>query len=279
MKQTSIFLIVILYLGIVTVSISAMEVEARGIRILPGQWRPHYPFEQIAWVSPPWASHDYIWMDFPEAIFTESGLLYLSHVNPTFPVMFPDLPKAQWQQIPKGLAFERTLPNGIRFGGSLKVGADSNSVALELYIYNGSDKPLKDIKLQTCAYLRAIKEFGAFREDNKFIHLPESGWQSFDKARALTREKGTFRMGWRRGPAIADLPVIVTIAKRRQRLVAFTWYDDTYSLVQNPGHPCMHADPHFPDIRPGAKKTIKGELIFFEGSLEEFDKWFDRRYN
>ncbi len=35
------------------------EIHAKGIRILPGQWRPHYPFEQIAWVSPPWPSQDF----------------------------------------------------------------------------------------------------------------------------------------------------------------------------------------------------------------------------
>lgn len=30
--------------------------HAKGIRIFPGQWRPHYPFEHIAWVSPAWPS-------------------------------------------------------------------------------------------------------------------------------------------------------------------------------------------------------------------------------
>ena len=65
------------------------ENHMKGIRILPGHWRPHYPFEQIAWVSPPWPSQDYIWMDFPEAIFTSIGLIFLSHVNPPFPVVFP----------------------------------------------------------------------------------------------------------------------------------------------------------------------------------------------
>jgi len=65
------------------------EAYATGIRILPGQWRPHYPFEQIAWVSPPWPSHDYVWLDFPEAIFSDTELLYLSHVNPQFPDLSP----------------------------------------------------------------------------------------------------------------------------------------------------------------------------------------------
>ena len=71
--------------------------HAKGIRILPGKWRPHYPWEHIAWVSPSWPSQDYIWLDFPEAIFTQQGLLYLSHVNPQVQaVMFPDPPPVAW---------------------------------------------------------------------------------------------------------------------------------------------------------------------------------------
>ena len=68
------------------------ETQATGLRILPGQWRPHYPWEHIAWVSPPWASQDYVWLDFPEAICSSLGFLYLSHVNPPIPTIFKDLP-------------------------------------------------------------------------------------------------------------------------------------------------------------------------------------------
>jgi hypothetical protein len=44
------------------------ETHAKGIRILPGQWRPHYTFEHTAWISPSWPSQDYIWLDYPEAV-------------------------------------------------------------------------------------------------------------------------------------------------------------------------------------------------------------------
>ena len=92
------------------------ETEVEGIRILPGQWRPHYPFEQIIWISPPWPSQDYIWLDFPEAIFADSGLHYLSHVNPAVPALFHDLPKVPWKTGNDGLSFERVLPNAVKFG-------------------------------------------------------------------------------------------------------------------------------------------------------------------
>ena len=93
------------------------EIHAKGIRIVPGQWRPHCPYEQIAWVSPPWPSQDYVWLDFPEAVFTTTGLHYLSHVNPAVPSLFHDLPRVPWQNEEGGISFKRTLPNDARFGG------------------------------------------------------------------------------------------------------------------------------------------------------------------
>ena len=254
------------------------ETEAKGIRILPGQWRPHYPFEQIAWISPPWPSQDYIWLDFPEAIFTDIGLLFLSHVNPDFPVCFPDLPAIPWQQAPGSLSFERTLPNGVEFGGSI-LADDSAIVSLKLYLNNGSETPLRNIRLQTCACLRGIKEFADFTATNKFIRTPNGDWPTYELALALP-EGGTYPLGFRgEGPVIADLPVMVTQSNEAERLVAMTWYGSTISLVSNPDRPCMHADPGFPDLEPGQRAEIQGELIFFEGDLTQFEPWFRERYS
>ena len=254
----------------------AYERHVKGIRILPGQWRPHYPFEQIAWISPPWPSQDYLWLDFPEAIFTDSGLIYLSHVNPDFPVLFPNLPRVSWQSDNDGLLFVRLLPNGVKFGGSLTPGSES-TVALELFLENGAQEPLTGIRLQTCAYLRAIKEFADFTVTNKFVHVAEAGWIDFEQAR-LAPATGQYRLGFRgEGPAIADLPVFVTVSNMAQHLVAMTWYESSASIMSNPKHPCMHVDPIFPDIAPNQCKSIRGNLFFFEGSVEQFETWFKQR--
>jgi hypothetical protein len=186
------------------------ETHAKGIRILPGQWRPHYRFEQIAWVSPPWPSQDYIYLDFPEAICSSLGFLYLSHVNPPIPTIFKDLPAVPWQSADNRLSFERRLPNDVVFGGSLAT-------------------------------------------------------------------NGRYRLGWRGGPEITDLPVLVTVSEQESRLVGMTWHEHTLSLIGNPHHPCMHADPFFPDLQPGEKAGIQGELLFFEGSLACFETWFRQR--
>jgi hypothetical protein len=73
-------------------------------------------------------------LDFPEAIFTSQGLLYLSHVNPRIPSVFSDLPRVPWRETKDGVVFERTLPNGVAFGGRVKKETDS-AVALEIHIH------------------------------------------------------------------------------------------------------------------------------------------------
>lgn len=245
------------------------ENHARGIRILPGQWRPHYPWEHIAWVSPPWPSQDYLWLDFPEAIFINRDLIFLSHINPSFPAFTGNLPAMAWRKTENGITFERELPSGVRFGSSVTRQSET-IVALKIRLHNGSKEPLHRISLQTCAYLRAIREFAAFTNSNKYIHLPQGGWTS--GASSLPKE-GTqpYRVGWRHsGAPIADLPVMVTLSSAAQRLVAMTWHTDTLSLVANPMHPCFHADPKFKDLEPGESAAIHGHLIFFEGHLEDF---------
>lgn len=248
------------------------ETQAKGIRILPGHWRPHYPWEHIAWISPSWPSQDYLWFDFPEAIFSSQGLLFLSHINPPIPTVYASLPAAPWDVQADGISFERVLPSGISFGGSLKKSAET-VVDLELHIDNGSKEPLNDIELQTCAFLRGIKEFGDYTRENKFIHTPEQGWISMEAARALP-QGGTqpYRVGWRsRGNPVSDVPMIITQSNVGDRFFALTWRESTLSMVSNPNHPCAHADPKFPNLPPGARASIAGKLVFFEGKLADFD--------
>jgi hypothetical protein len=258
----------------------APSLPSRGIALLPGQWRPDNVFEHVAWVRTPWsepALPDFVFLDFPEAIFCNLGLLYLGHRNPRFPAVYGDLPRVPWKKERGKLYYDRVLPNGVEFGGRLgKV--DPSIVSLEIYIENGSDGELTDIKLQTCALLKHTKAFSRDTADNKFVHTPAGGWEPFNQARRAKDEQGRFRLGWRAGPAAADLPVMVTVSDRSDRLIALTWYDAAYSLICNPAHPCMHADPALADIPRGMRETIHGELIFFDGTLEQFTDWFVRRY-
>ena len=242
---------------------------ATGIRIHPGHWRPHYPWEQIAWISPAWPCQEYMWLDFPEAIFSNEGLLFLSHENPKFPALFRNLPPISWSAVPRGIAFDRELPNGVRFGG-IVVRASDTTVDLELHLWNGSARKLTDLNLQTCCYLHSVMELSDLTSDNKYVHAPE-GWITLAEALNRKEGRGKYLVGWRAGPAVADQPVIVTRSNQADRYVAMTWYDDTLSLISNKRFPCMHADPRFRDLGPGESASIRGKLIFFQGKLDDFD--------
>ena len=243
--------------------------EARGIRIFPGEWRPHYPWEQIAWISPAWPCQDYMWLDFPEVIFSNVGLLFSSHDHPSFPTAFHNLTASRWSSIPGGIAFDRELPNGVRFGGSVTL-ATETSVDLELHLWNGSSRRLTGLDLQTCCYLRAVAELADPTTDNMYVHAPE-GWITLTEALRRKEGRGKYLIGWRSGPPLADQPVIVTKSNQADEYVAMTWYENTLSLISNSRFPCMHADPHFKDLDPGESTSIHGKLIFFNGKLGDFD--------
>ena len=249
------------------------ETCAKGIRILPGQWRPHYPWEHIAWVSPPWPSQDYLWLDLPEAIFCEEQLFYLSHTNPRHPSLFPDLPQLRWQKTNTGIAYERILPNDVRFGASVEQ-HHPNEVSLKLYLFNGGNQTLTHIRLQICVFLRAIKEFAPHDLCNKSVHRAD-GWVRLDEVPG-ENGNGYHDIG-ASGPGVADQPVITTMSSNEERLVAFTWGKHTNCLWSNPVHPCMHADPCISRIEPGQQQDLNGALIFFKGSIDAFGRHFAQR--
>ena len=230
--------------------------------ILPGQWRPQCRWEHIAWISPPWPSQYYLWLDLPETVICEAGNFYLSHINLRYTPSFPDLPKVPWSITPEGISFKRELPNGVAFGVTIEK-RDDITVSLRLDIHNGSDVALRNIRTQTCSYLRGLKEFSECTTANKYVRQDGLGWTEI-------------QAGCDYHDGETALPVIATRSSESNRLAAMTWFEHTGRLWSNPAHPCMHADPCFPDLEPGDQREIEGALIFFEGTLEEFEEWFKK---
>ena len=83
-------------------------------------------------------------------------------------------------------------------------------------------------------------------------------------------EGAALGVGLARRPGVADWPIMIMKAKAADRWFGMTWYADTLSLIGNKHHPCLHADPRFPDLDPGQRFDIRGRLLFFEGNLEDF---------
>ena len=242
---------------------------ASRIRIEPGSWRPEGPYEQIAWVHLPWPGAGTVMLDFPEAVFSDQGLLFLSHRSACFHPKWPDLPKADWQSVPGGIAFERRLPNGFVYGGRL-VAATDDRVDMALWARNEDDISIGQLKTQVCVYLPKAPDFAERTMDNKWVHVTGRGWMRYDEAEAAGVKTGQWRLGWRSGLPSCDAPLIATTSADGTRLVATEWGDATYALTGNPAHPCMHADPDWPDLAPGASAEITGRLHFFDGTLDQF---------
>ena len=73
-------------------------------------------------------------------------------------------------------------------------------------------------------------------------------------------------------PELADSGLILTRSTQGDYLVAL-WFDPAAELFHNcdDNNMCIHSDPTYGDLAPGASVTVEGRLILFEGSLEEFE--------
>ena len=231
------------------INLKQYDIFTQKMDIIPGMWRPMFESEQVAWISPPWESQEYIWFDFPEAIWADGSLLYLGHIDKRFPTLFPTEKSAAWIKSENGISYRQVLPNGVSFGGDITK-KEENIASLELWIKNGSEKELRNVKMLTCVYLGGIKEFNEKTNNNKYVHIPGKGWLAFPEAENLGPVANGFRVGWLDGTEVSDLPVIVTKSKTEGHLIAFTWFNDTYSFIGNENHPCVHADPIFKNLKP-----------------------------
>lgn len=200
------------------------------IGFLDGAIRPQR--ETKVSVFTPWDPASYVVVDVPEAIWSNLGLTYLAHTH--IPTVFDKqgvkLPPLEWNRRPDGsLDLERTLPNGIVFGS--KVMPSPEAVRMELWLKNGTDKPLSDLRVQNCVMLKAAVGFNALTNANKVFAQPYVACKSDDGTR------------W-----------------------VITAWDPSHRVWGNAPVPCLHSDPKFPDCAPGETKRLRGWLSFYEGN-------------
>ncbi len=183
-------------------------------------------------VFAPWdQGYDYVVIDVPEAIRWQHGILYLAHTHvPTaWTEKGVELPALEWNRGEDG-TFEiaRKLPNGVKFGA--KIVPRSDHVAMELWLENGSDEILSDMRVQNCAMLKGMPGFVQLTNENKV----------FEGSYAACRNaEGT-------------------------RWVIMAW-DPLFKGWGNAKVPCLHSDPKFPDCPPGERRELKGWFSFYEG--------------
>lgn len=215
---------------------------SRRLRVLPypGGRHPRIGFldgainpqrETKVSVFTPWDDRSYVVCDFPEALWSNLGLTYLAHTH--VPTLWNqagiELPIQEWKFLRNGqLESERTLPNGIRFGTRVRPAKDH--VDFDLWLFNGTTNTLSDLRVQNCVMLKAAAGFNAQTNANKLIHAPYVACRS---------EEGT-------------------------RWIISGW-EPCHRPWANPPVPCLHADPRFPDCKPGETQRLKGWFSFYEG--------------
>ena len=182
-------------------------------------------------VFTPWADGGYVVADVPEAIWSNLGLTYLAHTHvPTiWSEQDVELAKLEWTRHADGkLSFERTLPNGIRFG--TKVRPEQQAVRMEMWLTNGTAETLSDLRVQNCVMLKAARGFEAQTNDNKVFAAPYTACRSAEGNRWVISAWEPCQRAW-----------------------------------GNVRCPCLHSDPQFPDCPPGETRRLQGWLSFYEG--------------
>ena len=212
------------------------------IRPYPGGRHPRIGFREGA-IDPlrgtkasvflPWADGGYIVVDLPEAIFAGKELLFLAHTH--IPTIWNDknvvIENTDWQRLPDGgLRSRWALPDGVSFGGSIRVAESSPdpAVEMELWLQNNSQRDLRQIRAQICVLLAGATEFRAQTASNKELQSPRAA------VRAATH--------W----------------------IATEW-EPCQRVWGNPPVPCMHSDPSLGDCPAGGTVRARGRLWFHEG--------------
>jgi hypothetical protein len=195
-------------------------------------------------VFPPWDEESYVVVDVPEALWSNLGLTYLAHTH--IPTLWTQqgipLPHQEWVRAGKGtLTAERRLPNGIVFGA--KILPRTDGVRMELWLENGTNAPLTDLRVQNCVLLKGARGFTDQTSANKVFESPFAACHS---------DAGN-------------------------RWVITAW-ERCFHVWGNAACPCLHSDPRFPDCLPGKRVRLRGWLSFYVGedirnAFRRLEKW------
>jgi hypothetical protein len=183
----------------------------------------------------PWEENGYMVLDLPEALFSNLGLTYLAHTH--IPTIWNDqnvenvvLMDDDWIRNDDGsLRNVWTLPNGIVFGANVAPG--DMRVDLELWLKNGTDVDLTQLRTQICLMLKGSPGFDELNNDKKIFNAPVAA------AKALGKDR------W-----------------------VMIGFEKCHRAWGNEKCPCIHAEPTLPDAVKGQRVSAKGSIVFYEGA-------------
>ena len=187
----------------------------------------------------PWDDRSYVVLDFPEAVWSSLGLTYLAHTH--IPTIWTkqgvELPQLEWEKQEECYVMQRTLPNGISFG--TEVVPETNYLRMKMWLTNGTDQLLSDLRVQNCVMLKAAAGFADQTNENK----------------------------------IFERDYVAVHSRDRTRWIICAW-DPVQRAWGNERCPCLHSDPQFPHCAPGETKWLRGWFSFYQGGdlRDELDR-------
>ena len=198
-----------------------------------GEYRPRR--ETKISIFSPWDDADYLVVDIPEAMWHSKGsgreLLYLAHEDvPTrWDRSEQIVQSSEWTPIKDGLENVIKLPNGVLI--KTRVYPRQASVGLEMEVVNNSSEMLSGLDTQNCIMLARMTGFNS---------------------QSLEHRRNTMYF-----TACGN--------EAENRWVIYSW-EKVKRSWGNIHCPCLHSDPQFEDLEPGASQTIRGWVSFYEGN-------------
>jgi hypothetical protein len=181
---------------------------------------------------PPWDQGGYVVIDFPEAIHSNLGLTFQAHTHEPTVVDEKNewLENIDWTLNEDGsLEYKRPLPISISFGA--KVIPDATGAALEIWVFNGTQQPLTQLKVEVCGLLKAATGFNHQIAENKMF----------------------------------DPPVAAVHTADRQKWILMA-FEKTGTVSGNPQIPSIDSILSFPTCPPGETVKSRGQVWFYQGS-------------
>ena len=233
--------------------------------------------------------HDFKWrLRIPERVFCDEGVLVGHDIRAVHTPV-------EWTRQENGtLVYRRSNRDDTAHGNPVReieyefrIVPTSFGAALSLVFKNAGEGTLHNLTGHVCLGHRSPPfrdpeyQRSYMRQEGDFLNLGETG-RGVDPIRTHYRIKGhqairifdnpANRFWGPLSPEIADSGLILTRSTQGDYLVAL-WFDPAAELFHNcdESNMCIHSDPTYGDLAPGASVRVEGRLILFAGSLEDFE--------
>ena len=249
-------------------------VWAAELRLLPYSEPPIYGLT----VAAPWEGGGTLMFNLPEHLEISEGALGILRNS-------DKVPAGHWQAAEDGrsatLDVESTTISGARVKGTAKV-VGTDRIELALRIDNGSTMVMPAPRPLYCLQYRKLTGFPQWQENFKHTYVILDG-----KVVALADVKTATAGAQVKGAAVRGVPqpksafveraggtieegidaaIIAVTSLDGKRKVVTAWTPGR-SMLTNARIPCMHADPFYPELRPGGSAEATGVVIFTEEPL------------